>query len=51
MSFKFKNSFYRKLKLSKDFREAIKFYNNIKTKMQKDLGKEGYYVKRRRKNK
>ncbi len=42
-----KNSFYRKLKLNKQIFGAIKFYNEIKKKMLEDLGKEGYYIKKK----
>ena len=51
MSFKFKNKFYRKLKLGKELREAIKFYNNIKKKMQEDLGAQGYYIRKNKEKK
>jgi len=35
-----KNSFYRKLKLTKEVREIISAFRKIKKKMMKDLSKE-----------
>jgi len=43
-----KNNFYRKLRLDKEIKNAIRFYNEIKKKMLEDLGHQGYYIKKKK---
>lgn len=43
-----KNKFYRKLRLDKQIRGAIRFYNEIKKKMLQDLDSQGYSRKKRK---
>ena len=46
-----KNSFYRKLRLNKESFGAIRFFNEIKKKMLKDLGTQGYYIGKKKRKK
>lgn len=48
MSYRFKNRFYRLLRLDKQTKGAIRFYNEIKKKMLEDLDSQGYYRKKKR---
>ena len=44
----YKNSFYRKLHLPQEIKNAIRFYHEIKKKMLKeDLDSRGYYRKKK----
>lgn len=46
-----KNSFYRKLRLDRETKGAIRFYTDIKKKMLEDLGSQGYYIRKKGKKK
>lgn len=42
-----KHSFYRKLRLPQEIKNAIRYYNDIKQKMLEDLDNQGYYRKKK----